>query len=216
MAKTHVATHQESDDYTYVGSNVPEFDSKGKKTIISCERDYDYELSIEGNHNRYNAEFVHRIATEVYGCDSSAVKAALKTFTGLAHRLQKIATVDGADYYDDSISTIPQATISAATSLKTAKTLLIGGMDRGIDYTVLEEFMLSHNEYIYICMYESGKRIYDVVIDRLGEIAGNSGRFLFMLKYVPIHLVSQIILSGLLYLLLRKYVIKHKRDYRFR
>ena len=163
MAKTHVAAYQGKSDFCYMGSNVPKFDTKGKRTIISCEKDYNYELSIEGNHNRYNAEFVYKIATEVFGCDGDAVRNALKTFTGLAHRLQKVATVDGVDYYDDSISTIPQATISAATSLKNAKTLLIGGMDRGIDYTVLEEFIPAHDEFNYICMYESGKRIYNAV-----------------------------------------------------
>jgi len=168
-AKTHVALYQNDADYCYMGSNVPDFKTSGKKTVISNEIDYDYELSIEGNHNRYNAEFVYRIATEVYGCDGEAVRNALKTFTGLAHRLQKIATVAGVDYYDDSISTIPQATISAATSLSNAKTLLIGGMDRGIDYTVLQEFIPLHNEYIYICMYESGRRIYEAVKNQAGE-----------------------------------------------
>lgn len=173
-AKTHVAFYQTADDYCFVGSNVPEFVTKGRRTVISNECDYDYDLSIEGNHNRYNAEFVYRIVTEVYGCEGEAVRAALKTFTGLAHRLQKVATVDGVDYYDDSISTIPQATISAATSLSNAKTLLIGGMDRGIDYTVLEQFIPAHNEYIYICMYESGKRIYDAVTGKAGYTdAGN-------------------------------------------
>ncbi len=170
MAKTHVASYQSQHDYCYLGSNVPDFESNGKKTVISCDRDYDYELSIEGNHNRYNAEFVYRIATEVYGCDGSAVKEALKTFTGLAHRLQKVACVNGVDYYDDSISTIPQATISAATSLAHAKTLLIGGMDRGIDYTVLEEFVPVHPEFNYICMYESGKRVYNAVIGKAPAI----------------------------------------------
>lgn len=169
MAKTHVATYQKETDFCYLGSNVPDFDTAGKKIVISNEKDYDYKLSIEGNHNRYNAEFVYRIATDVYGCDGEAVRSALKTFTGLAHRLQKIATVAGVDYYDDSISTIPQATISAATSLSTAKTLLIGGMDRGIDYTVLQEFISAHDEYIYICMYESGRRIYDAIKENVGN-----------------------------------------------
>ena len=67
------------------------------------------------------------------------------------------------DYYDDSISTIPQATISAALSLKNAGTLLIGGMDRGIDYTILESFINEHDEYRYVLMYESGMRIYKAV-----------------------------------------------------
>jgi len=162
-AKTHISTNQGGQDYLYEGNNVPEFETLAQRIVISPENVDEYILSIEGKHNQFNAEFVYRIATERYGCDGEKVKAALKTFTGLAHRLQKVATIDEVDYYDDSISTIPQATISAATSLKNAKTLLIGGMDRGIDYTVLQDFIPNHKEYIYICMYESGKRIYDAV-----------------------------------------------------
>lgn len=162
-AKTHVSTNQGAEDYLYMGDNVPVFDTKAEKTVISPDNVGEYELSIEGKHNQFNAEFVYKIATDRYGCEDAAVRSALKSFTGLAHRLQKVATVDEVDYYDDSISTIPQATISAATSLKNAKTLLIGGMDRGIDYTVLEEFIPEHSEFIYICMYESGKRIYDAL-----------------------------------------------------
>ena len=131
--------------------------------MISSKEDHAYELSIEGDHNRYNAEFVYRIAVERYGCDPQKVKEALKSFKGLAHRLEHIATIDGVEYYDDSISTIPQATISAATSLKHAKTLLIGGMDRGIDYSILERFIGSNRQYNYILMYESGKRILENV-----------------------------------------------------
>lgn len=162
-AKTHISTNQSSKDFLYEGNNVPDFNTEAHRTVISAENIGEYTLSIEGKHNQFNAEFVYRIATERFGCDGNAVKKALGTFTGLAHRLQKVASVDEVDYYDDSISTIPQATISAATSLKNAKTLLIGGMDRGIDYTVLQEFIPAHKEYIYICMYESGKRIYDAV-----------------------------------------------------
>ena len=164
-AKTHISTRQNKDDFLYVGDNVPEFSTIAKKTVISSKEDHAYELSIEGDHNRYNAEFVYRIAVERYGCDPQKVKEALKSFKGLAHRLEHIATIDGVEYYDDSISTIPQATISAATSLKHAKTLLIGGMDRGIDYSILERFIGSNRQYNYILMYESGKRILENVSD---------------------------------------------------
>lgn len=165
-AKTHISTNQGVEDYLYMGDNVPAFDTKAVKTVISPDKTGEYDLSIEGKHNQFNAEFVYKIATDIYGCEGGAVRTALKSFTGLAHRLQKVAVVDEVDYYDDSISTIPQATISAATSLKNAKTLLIGGMDRGIDYTVLEEFIPAHDEFIYICMYESGKRIYDALREK--------------------------------------------------
>ena len=167
-AKTHVALYQTENDAFYVGDNVPLFDTKATKTIISSTKKYDYELSIQGDHNRYNAEFVYRIATEQFGCDPKKVKETLKIFKGLAHRLELIATVGGVEFYDDSISTIPQATISAATSLKNAKTLLIGGMDRGIDYDILENFIAGHKEYNYILMYETGRRIREELTDDTG------------------------------------------------
>ncbi len=170
-AKTHISAYQTSDDMLYVGDNVPEFKTDAQKIIISSKKDYDYDLQIQGDHNRYNAEFVYRIATEQFGCDPDKVREALKSFEGLAHRLQLIATIDGVEYYDDSISTIPQATISATTSLKNAKTILIGGMDRGIDYDILEDFIKDHGQYNYILMYETGKRI-------LNELCSNENVYL--------------------------------------
>ena len=158
-AKTHISTSQKEDDFLYIGDNVPQFETKAVKTVITSGVNYEYELSIEGDHNRYNAEIVYRIATERFGCEPDSVRKALKSFKGLAHRLEYFATSDGVEYYDDSISTIPQATISAATSLKHAKTLLIGGMDRGIDYGILEDFIDKNDQYNYVLMYETGKRI---------------------------------------------------------
>ena len=160
-AKSHVATYQKDGDIFYVGDNVPDIATKANKTVISPTNIGHYELSIEGEHNQYNAEFVYRIATEQYGCNPDEVKAAIKEFKGLSHRLEYVTTKGKVRYFDDSISTIPEAAISAATSIEDAKTLLIGGMDRGIDYTKLIKFMQNHSEYNYICMYASGKRIYD-------------------------------------------------------
>lgn len=161
-AKSKVALYQKPEDFLYVGSNVPFIESKSNKIVISPDNIGSYELSIEGEHNKYNAEFVYRIAVERYGCDSKKVLEAIRDFKGLSHRLEYVAAIGEVRFFDDSISTIPEAAISALLSIKDAKTLLIGGMDRGIDYSKLTDFMKSHNEYNYICMYASGKRIYDV------------------------------------------------------
>lgn len=166
LAKTHISGYQGKEDYLFKGDNVPAFDTLAETETISPACTGEYELSIEGKHNQFNAEFVFRIATRIYGCDGDEVRKSLKSFTGLAHRLQHVGKVSGVDYYDDSISTIPQATISAAKSLKNTGTLLIGGMDRGIDYTILLKFMADNPEYRYVLMYESGKRIYDSLENR--------------------------------------------------
>lgn len=160
-AKTHISSNQSEMDYLYIGDNVPAFETRAHKEVISPDATGEYRLSIEGKHNQFNAEFVYRIATERFGCDGQEVREALKSFNGLAHRLQNVGNVGGVDYYDDSISTIPQATISAARSLKNTGTLLIGGMDRGIDYSILIRFIAENPQYRYVLMYESGKRIYD-------------------------------------------------------
>lgn len=62
----------------------------------------------------------------------------------------------------------------------------------------------------------SGTVIYSLVYWLICQIGGNTGRFLYMLKFVPFHLISQLIILGLLFLLLRKYVVKHKDSYRFK
>lgn len=172
LAKSHVALYQSDSDYIYLGDNVPHFDTKGQKTVISPIHDKKYNLSIEGLHNQFNAEFVYKIATERFDCDESKVRESIENFKGLKHRLEYVDCIDGVKYYDDSISTIPEAAISAAVSISNAKTLLIGGMDRGIDYTKLIDFIDGHPEYNYICMYASGKRIYDTGnLERLGYVS---------------------------------------------
>ena len=80
--------------------------------------------------------------------------------------MQYVGKINGVDYYNDSISTIPQATLEAIKSIPNAKTVLIGGMDRHINYQVLIRFIKTHPEYTYILAYESGKRIYDSVSDQ--------------------------------------------------
>ena len=108
---------------------------------------------------------VFGLATRLYGCDPDRVRAALKEFTGLRHRLQFAGNIGGVDYYDDSISTIPEAAIAAIRSIPNARTILLGGMDRNIDYDILIDFIREHGEYNYILMYKSGERIFRQVSD---------------------------------------------------
>ncbi len=163
-AKTHVALYQRNGDYYYHGDNVPKIETLSEDIEISYDEvmnKHTYKLSLEGEHNQFNAEFVYRIACDRFGCDPDKVKEVMSTFTGLAHRLEYVGTYDGVRFLDDSISTIPEAAISALESVKDAATILLGGMDRGIDYDKLTDYIPRHPKYNYIFMYESGKRIYE-------------------------------------------------------
>ena len=160
-AKTNVTNFQKAGDFFFVGPNVPKIDTLASAKVV--DRPVDFEITVLGDHNRYNAAFVKEIATEVYGCNDAEVCEAIKGFSGLPHRLELVVTKGDVRFYDDSISTIPEATIQAVESIDKVKTVLVGGMDRNIDYTILEEFICTRNDVIFICMYESGRRIYDKV-----------------------------------------------------
>ena len=163
-AKSHIAAYQKSGDYFFVGENVPQIDTKAQRTVLHQPKGVHYELKLAGEHNQYDAQFVERVA-ELLGCEKEAVLKSMADFEGLPHRLQYVGTYRGVRYYDDSISTIPEAAINAAMSIPDAKTVLIGGMDRGINYDLLVAFIRKHKEFQFICAYASGKRIFGEVGD---------------------------------------------------
>ncbi len=169
-SKHAIAKYQTPEDFLYCGAGVDltGVTALGKRTVIAPATEKKYELRILGEQNQYNAEFVYRIATEVFGCDPEAVKMALSEVGNLPHRLEFIGEKNGVRYYDDSIATIPEAVLCAVAAIKDVQTVIIGGMDRGIDYSVLEVFVEEHPQYTYIFMYDTGKRIY-------GALAGADG-----------------------------------------
>ncbi len=97
-------------------------------------------LKIKGRHNLQNALFALVLA-DILGLDINKSIISVENFKGLAHRLEYINTINNVDYYNDSIATIPEATISAINTLKETKTLIIGGLNRKLDYTILINFL---------------------------------------------------------------------------
>src|SRR5699024_3616210 len=90
----------------------------------------------------------------------------LKSFRPLPHRLYYLCTKDGVRYYDDSISTICDTTIQALNTLKDADTVLIGGMDRGIDYQDLIRYLSGSPVENIILMEATGERIFREIRDK--------------------------------------------------
>ena len=164
-AKANITRHQKPGDYFFVGGNVPPIETAAAKTVISYDDPMHFDMLLKGDHNQFNARFVYTISTKLFGCDPDKVREALHSFTGLKHRMQFAGNIDGVDYYDDSISTIPEAAIAAIRSIPNAGTILLGGMDRHIDYDILIRFIREHAAYNYILMYKSGARIYKDVED---------------------------------------------------
>jgi len=97
--------------------------------------------------------------SEILGLDLRKTANTINQFEPLRHRLQLVGNYAGVFYYDNSIATIPKATIEAVKALQNVDTLIIGGMDRGIDYTELIEFINQSEITNIICMPKTGHDI---------------------------------------------------------
>lgn len=159
-AKMNIAKYQDrEDDYLIVGDNVDALKDKADR-VVSFDGDYNYDLKLRGRHNQFNAHVVKCICVDTgLVKDEAAIRHAMADFETLPHRLEYIGEKNGVLYFDDSISTIPEAAISACECIPEAQTLLVGGMDRGIEYEKLIEYMKKRTDLTFICMYESGERI---------------------------------------------------------
>lgn len=100
----------------------------------------DETADLKGKHNASNA-IAAQLVTEVLGVTAAQFHAALPSFKALPHRLEPVGSYEGITFYNDSISTIPEATIAAVEALRQVDTLILGGLDRGIDYAPLALYL---------------------------------------------------------------------------
>lgn len=117
-----------------------------------------------GNHNLRNIMIVLTIS-KILNLDMNIVVDTINSFKGLEHRLEYVGVYNDITYYNDSIATIPSATINALESLKNVDTLIFGGMDRGIDYTDLVNYLNEGHVRNLICMPTTGYKIGDEIIN---------------------------------------------------
>ncbi|NLN74322.1 MAG: UDP-N-acetylmuramoyl-L-alanine--D-glutamate ligase [Bacteroidales bacterium] len=86
-----------------------------------------------GEHNMFNA-LLALVVLDILGMDTKEAFGHIKSFEALSHRLEFVGEYGKIKFYNDSISTIPQATLEALKAVKNVDTLILGGFDRGIEY----------------------------------------------------------------------------------
>ena len=116
------------------------------------------ELALKGRHNVLNS-MAATIAANVVGIKKEVIRESLKTFQGVAHRLQYVATVRGVRWINDSKATNVNSCWYALESMTTPTVLILGGKDKGNDYSEIDElvkakchtlvFMGLHNEKLH-------------------------------------------------------------------
>ena len=127
-------------------------------------------LSLTGKHNIYNS-LAAGIASDVAGIKKEEIRKSLSDFPGVEHRLEKVCTVRGVHYINDSKATNVDACWYALESMRTKVILIIGGKDKGNDYSEIDElvrekchtliFMGLHNEKLHEHFDSFGLNIID-------------------------------------------------------
>ena len=98
------------------------------------------ELSLTGKHNLYNS-MAAGISANVAGIRKETIREALSTFAGVEHRLEKVAKVNSVEYINDSKATNVNSCWYALQSMKTKTILILGGKDKGNDYSEIAELV---------------------------------------------------------------------------
>ena len=159
--KCNIFKHQNEKDYFIY--NIDNNDLVNKVDLHPTKSTkYDVSLSNErkilGKHNLNNIMFVLAVSN-ILNLDNEKSVKSINEFKGLEHRLECVGTYNEITYYNDSICTIPEACILALETLSNVNTLLIGGMERDIDYSKLIDYLNNYGELNVICMPETGYRI---------------------------------------------------------
>jgi len=120
-------------------------------------------LPLPGRHNRGNLCAV-LTAVEALGLDAVALAPHAATFRPLPHRLQTLGVRDGITYVNDSISTTPHASLAALDCFSGSRVaILVGGHDRGLDWSAFVDAMKVHAPAAVITMGQNGPRIRELL-----------------------------------------------------
>ena len=114
------------------------------------------EIPLKGAHNVENV-LAGVCAGALMGCEPAKIRQAIQNFKAVEHRLEYVATIKGVEYFNDSKATNVDATIKALESFPKNIHLILGGKDKGSDYTVLNDLLRERVKRVYTIGAAAGK-----------------------------------------------------------
>jgi len=152
-------------EYLYSLNKVQEKGAYLQAEQIICKLD-DYrgefqisDFPLKGKYNLLNL-MAALLACKLRNIKDDSIIRGVASFKGLRHRLEYIGEYGGIQFFNDSIATIPEASMEAVRALKKVDTLILGGFDRNIDFTELISFLIQSEVRNIICTGEAGRRMH--------------------------------------------------------
>ena len=169
LAKSNITRYQKKTDYLVFHSknklvNEVVKKSKAKKIPISSVKIKKLDTLLKGNFNIQNIKAAIAVARLFKIKDKNILKS-IKNFKPLPYRLEDIGIYKGIKFYNDALSTVPEATIAALDTLgDKVETIFLGGFDRGIDFKNLAKRILKSKIKTLILFQTTGDKIFRQII----------------------------------------------------
>ena len=151
----------------YIKNNKMEI--KINREELTMDTEY---IALEGKHNMKNAMAATSVA-KLMQIRKATIRESLSNFQGVEHRLEKVLKIQNVQYINDSKATNVNATFFALDSMNTPTVWIVGGVDKGNDYTELMSLVREKVKAI-ICLGVDNKKIIDVfgnVVDIMVEVS---------------------------------------------
>ncbi len=126
------------------------------------------ELALPGVHNLYNS-MAAAIAATLCGVAPASVRRSLGTFQAVEHRLERVAVIDGVTWINDSKATNVNSTFYALGSMTQPTVLILGGKDKGNDYSEIEQ-LVRDKVVAIVCMGVNNSKLLDFFTGKVPEI----------------------------------------------
>ena len=155
--------YKEEDSKAYLEDGIVRFETPTEVWDIPRDK-----LSLTGLHNLYNS-MAAGLSASLLDIKKDTIRSALSDFEAVEHRLEYVATVDGVRYVNDSKATNVNSTWYALESMTTPTVLILGGTDKGNDYSEIEDLVKEKVKAI-VCMGKDNAKLLDFFGDKVKEI----------------------------------------------
>ncbi|MDR2972897.1 MAG: UDP-N-acetylmuramate dehydrogenase [Bacteroidales bacterium] len=166
LYQEHLDHFNSFSSYMQAKLNITKYQNENDFLVYNEDDEWITKQITQNNYKRVFEPFSNRIQNHaaittcrLFGISDEKIETAFASFIPLEHRQEFVGEKQGICFYNDSIATVPEATIFALERLKNVNTLLLGGFDRSIDYEILYDYLLKNPVENIVFMGPAGKRM---------------------------------------------------------
>jgi UDP-N-acetylmuramoylalanine--D-glutamate ligase len=142
--------------------NLGAFIKNGQMTVATGDEKMQmsvFDFTLKGRHNQYNT-MAASIASTIIGIRKEKIRTAIESFENLEHRMETVSTIRGVEFINDSKATNVNSTWYALESMTKPTILILGGIDKGNDYSLIRELVKEKVKAI-VCLGKDNRKIHE-------------------------------------------------------